>query len=163
MSFVTVSRARDIVTVSLARPEARNALSGAMLAELTKAFEDTARDSSVRVVVLAGEGRDFCAGGDLGDMQRLGAASLDDNRADARRLAPQVQDVPLRDLLLITVATDAVAVEEIRRRAAAGGYAVLELEARLALVRLGHGDARAVARDAAARGLGRIAALAGRR
>lgn len=87
MGLLSVTRARDVVTVALARPEARNALSGAMLAELTRAFEDLARDASVRVVVLAGQGKDFCAGGDLGDMQRLGAASAEENRADARRLA----------------------------------------------------------------------------
>lgn len=87
MALVSVTRARDVVTVSLARPQARNALSGALLAELTRAFEDAAPDASVRVVVLAGEGKDFCAGADLADMQRLGTASPEENRADARRLA----------------------------------------------------------------------------
>ena len=93
MSLVSVSRARDVVTISLARPDARNALSGAMLAELTKAFRDTAQDATVRIVVLAGEGKDFCAGGDLADMQRLGAASPEENRADARRLAATFQAI----------------------------------------------------------------------
>lgn len=87
MALVSVTRARDVVTIALARPEARNALSGALLAELTAAFDGQAADPAVRAVVLAGEGKDFCAGADLGEMQRLGAASLDENRADARRLA----------------------------------------------------------------------------
>ncbi len=87
MALVSVTRARDVVTIALARPGSRNALSGELLAELTAAFTEAAGDVSVRAVVLAGEGKDFCAGADLGDMQRLGAASPEENRADARRLA----------------------------------------------------------------------------
>jgi methylglutaconyl-CoA hydratase len=85
--LVTVSRARDVVTISLARPEARNALSGELLAELARTFEGTAADPSVRAAVLAAEGPDFCAGADLAEMKRLGAAAPEENRADARRLA----------------------------------------------------------------------------
>jgi methylglutaconyl-CoA hydratase len=57
-----------------------------MLGDVRAAFREAAADAAVRVAVLAGEGRDFCAGADLGDMKRLGAASAEENREDARRL-----------------------------------------------------------------------------
>lgn len=56
-----------IATITLNRPEARNALSPALVAELLAAFEQAAADDAVRVVVLTGAGdKAFCAGGDLG-------------------------------------------------------------------------------------------------
>jgi methylglutaconyl-CoA hydratase len=84
--LVRTTRQGDVVRVALDRPDVRNALSSALLAELTAAFESAAADASVRCVVLAGEGRDFCAGADLNDMKSLGAAGPEENRADARRL-----------------------------------------------------------------------------
>ena len=54
-----------IHTVELARPEARNALSRELIAELGAAIDAVARDSAARVLILGGEGRSFCAGMDL--------------------------------------------------------------------------------------------------
>jgi len=84
--LVRVAREGGLLRVTLNRPEARNALSGEMLDALRRAFTEAAQDSGVRVAMLAGEGKDFCAGADLGDMKRLGAASPEENREDARRL-----------------------------------------------------------------------------
>jgi len=84
--LVRVERTGGVVRVSLNRPDARNALSGAVLGELRLALDDLAGDSSVRVLVLAGEGKDFCAGADLNEMKQLGAATKDENRADAERI-----------------------------------------------------------------------------
>ena len=53
---------RGVVTLTLNRPGAFNALSEAMLSALTDAFEALAADDTVRVVVLAAAGRAFCAG-----------------------------------------------------------------------------------------------------
>ena len=61
--------ARGVVTLTLNRPQAFNALSEAMLAALQKAAQDIAADDSVRVVVLAAEGKAFCAGHDLKEMR----------------------------------------------------------------------------------------------
>jgi methylglutaconyl-CoA hydratase len=85
-ALVRVAREDGLLRVTLNRPEARNALSGEMLGAVRDAFTDAAQDPGVRVALLAGEGRDFCAGADLGDMKRLGAASAEENREDARRL-----------------------------------------------------------------------------
>ena len=59
--------------LTLARPEARNAASGPMLEELGAALGDAAVDPEARVVLLAGEGADFCAGADLRELERAAA------------------------------------------------------------------------------------------
>lgn len=60
---------RGVVTLTLNRPHAFNALSEKMLAELQREVEAIAKDESVRVVVLAAEGKAFCAGHDLKEMR----------------------------------------------------------------------------------------------
>ena len=61
--------ARGVITLTLNRPQAFNALSEAMLAALQREFDMIAQDESVRVVVLAAEGKAFCAGHDLKEMR----------------------------------------------------------------------------------------------
>lgn len=64
-----LSEIRDSVsTITLRRPERRNALSLDLMLELIACLEDTARSSHVRVVILAAEGKAFCAGHDLSEM-----------------------------------------------------------------------------------------------
>ena len=57
--------ARGVATLTLNRPEKHNAMSALMLEELTAAAKQLGADDTVRVVVLTGAGRSFCAGGDL--------------------------------------------------------------------------------------------------
>ena len=59
---------RGVVWLTLQDPQRFNALSDAMLSALQQALDDIARDSSARVVVLAAEGKAFCAGHNLKDM-----------------------------------------------------------------------------------------------
>ena len=61
--------ARGVVTLTLNRPHAFNALSEAMLAALQRELDAIASDESVRVVILAAEGKAFCAGHDLKEMR----------------------------------------------------------------------------------------------
>src|SRR5262245_8876344 len=60
---------RGVVTLTLNRPQAFNALSEAMLAALGDALEALAEDESVRAVVLGASGKAFCAGHDLKEMR----------------------------------------------------------------------------------------------
>ena len=60
---------RDVVTLTLNRPQAFNALSQAMLGQLQGELDAIASDKSVRVVVIAAEGKAFCAGHDLKEMR----------------------------------------------------------------------------------------------
>ena len=73
--------------VWLNRPDVRNAFNDAMIAELTQAFSDIARDPHVRVVLLTGHGKAFCAGADLNWMRAMADYSWEQNRADAQGLA----------------------------------------------------------------------------
>lgn len=68
--------------VRLNRPEVRNAFNLDLIEALHAAFDEPAR-----VVVLSGQGRAFCAGGDLDWMRRAGQAGVEQNRAEALRLA----------------------------------------------------------------------------
>lgn len=88
--FKTLSvtrRAAGVAQVTMFRPEVFNAFDEAMIAELDTAFAQIEVDPSVRVIVLAGEGRHFSAGADLQWMQRASQASHDWNLQDARRFA----------------------------------------------------------------------------
>jgi enoyl-CoA hydratase/carnithine racemase len=61
--------ARGVVTLTLNRPQAFNALSEQVLAELQREFDAIAKDESLRVVILAAKGKAFCAGHDLKEMR----------------------------------------------------------------------------------------------
>ena len=76
-----------MATVTLARPGAHNALNAALIEDLTRCFEELADEEGVRVVVLEGEGRSFCAGADIGYMRDSAGFSYEDNLEDARRMA----------------------------------------------------------------------------
>lgn len=73
--------------VVLARPEVHNAFDDVLVGELTRAYEAMAHDETVRVVILTGEGRSFCAGADLNWMKRMADYGREENLADARALA----------------------------------------------------------------------------
>jgi 2-(1,2-epoxy-1,2-dihydrophenyl)acetyl-CoA isomerase len=79
-----------IATLTMNRPEARNALSAAMFDGLSEALPRLAKDASVRLVVLTGAGAAFCSGGDVKGFARRaagdgsGGASFDDKVTDLR-------------------------------------------------------------------------------
>ena len=70
MSDVETSLASGVLTLTLARPSKRNALTSAMYAALTEALRNADENDDVRVVVLRGSGGSFTAGNDLGDFLR---------------------------------------------------------------------------------------------
>ena len=78
---------RAVAWVWMAKPAVHNAFDETLIAELTATLLALDADPTVRVIVLAGEGKSFSAGADLTWMQRQGAASVEENLADARRLA----------------------------------------------------------------------------
>ena len=88
--YQTLSVKRDpdgVTAVVLNRPRKKNALSAAMIMELTDLAERLAADEETRAVVLAGAGDVFCAGADLQWMQAQMAAGRDGRIAEARQLA----------------------------------------------------------------------------
>src|SRR5215211_3158193 len=73
-----------VATVTLNRPEKRNALDDLTIEELKACFSAAAADSHVRVVLLNGAGKDFCAGADLSQLERIAAGGTrEQNLADA--------------------------------------------------------------------------------
>ena len=73
MDYTNIKLAKDagIATITLDRPDAMNALGRELLAELVSALDDVAADESVKVLVLRGNGRAFCAGADLKTFEAL--------------------------------------------------------------------------------------------
>jgi enoyl-CoA hydratase/carnithine racemase len=114
MTLVRVERSHKgrVATVTLSRPELRNALSLPMLAELTDAFGGLAVDREVRAVVLAGDGPDFCAGADL--------AELEAARGRGREGALDF-DLPFRDAMRAIAAHPSPVIARVQGRALGGG------------------------------------------
>jgi len=90
MTFETIRIDHDergVATLWLARPEKHNAMSSQMIGELREAAAALAGDDKVRAVVLTGEGKSFCAGGDLAWMRAQAEATREGRMAEARNLA----------------------------------------------------------------------------
>jgi methylglutaconyl-CoA hydratase len=88
LSYLTILVAEKdgVRTITLNRPERRNALTPEMQLELIAVLEE-ASESSGRVVVLRGAGEAFCSGLDLSALQSMNDKSAADHRADAERIA----------------------------------------------------------------------------
>lgn len=76
-----------VLTLTLNRPEVRNAFDDTLIALLTGVLLNASRDRNVRVVVLTGAGDTFCAGGDINYMRGVAALDMGENYEDALRLA----------------------------------------------------------------------------
>ena len=63
-----------VLTLRISRPEKKNALTGAMYQRLAEALESANRDPAVRVVLIEGDGADFCAGNDIVDFVKMASA-----------------------------------------------------------------------------------------
>ena len=87
MSHLKVSTEGAVARVMLDRPEVRNAFNDALIAELAETFTRLGADGALRVIVLGGEGKAFCAGADLAWMREMAGYSWEQNRADAGKLA----------------------------------------------------------------------------
>jgi methylglutaconyl-CoA hydratase len=93
--LLRVERERGVARVTLARPEVRNALNAALIAELTATFASLADElaDDLRAVVLAGDGESFCAGADVTWMRASLKLSVAQNEADATRLAEMLDAI----------------------------------------------------------------------
>jgi len=67
-SEITVNRRENVGIVTLNRPEKLNALTARMADEITDAIQGLSLEKEIRVIIITGKGRAFCAGGDIGDM-----------------------------------------------------------------------------------------------
>ncbi|MDX6511165.1 MAG: methylglutaconyl-CoA hydratase [Gaiellaceae bacterium] len=90
MGALRVERDGDVLRVTLARPDVRNAFDAALIAELAEAFVDVGR---TRAVVLAGEGTSFSAGADVDWMRASVDLSFEENVADANALRHMLEAI----------------------------------------------------------------------
>jgi enoyl-CoA hydratase/carnithine racemase len=88
--------ARGVITLTLNRPQAFNALSDAMLAALQRALDEIAADDGARVLVIAASGKAFCAGHDLKEMrEQPSLAYYEDLFARCGRMMLSIQALPV--------------------------------------------------------------------
>lgn len=86
MTFVEYAVKDRICTITLNRPDKRNALNEKVVSELKQAFAQAANDANAKVIVLAAKGSAFCAGADLAYLQQLQQNTYDENLADSNHL-----------------------------------------------------------------------------
>ena len=101
-----------VASITLNRPEKRNALNDELIAGIKQRLTEAAGNENVKVVVISGAGKDFCSGADLSALQKIAQASVADNAEDARSLLDLF--VQIRQLRVPVVAA-------VRGRALAGG------------------------------------------
>lgn len=93
MKHLELSFGNGVSTVTLNRPEVRNAFNDEVITELTAVFIELGKREEVRCIVLAANGTAFCAGADLNWMKRMADYTRDENVADAGALAEMLRVV----------------------------------------------------------------------
>jgi len=87
MTELLIETKGTVRTLTLNRPEKRNALNDALVAALKGALKEADRDENLRSIVMRGAGKDFCSGADLESLRKISESSYEENLADARNLA----------------------------------------------------------------------------
>ena len=103
---------QNIARITLNRPDKRNALDNEIVLEFKDALHMATENAEVRVVLVAGAGKDFCSGADLASLQRISAAGVEESMASARVMA---------ELFVKMRRSPRPVVAAVRGRALAGG------------------------------------------
>ena len=93
MKHLQIDVAAHVATITLNRPEVRNAFNDEVIPELTRAFGELGAREDVRAIVLAANGPAFCAGADLNWMRRMADYTRAENLADAGALAEMLRTI----------------------------------------------------------------------
>jgi len=93
MTYLNIHVAGAVATVTLNRPDVRNAFNDEVILEVTAAFKDLGARADVRCIVLAANGTAFCAGADLNWMRSMADYTREQNLEDAGRLATMMRTV----------------------------------------------------------------------
>ena len=101
-----------IATITLNRPEKRNALNDDVITGIKERLKTAAADEQIKAVVIAGAGKDFCSGADLSALQKIAGASVAENSEDARSLL---------ELFLLIRQLPVPVIAAVTGRALAGG------------------------------------------
>jgi methylglutaconyl-CoA hydratase len=95
MNTIRVSFEERWAWIHLNRPDRRNALNTELLNELRTAFAELESNSAVRVVIVTGEGKAFCSGLDLEELQQMHQKTFEESLADSRRYADLLKQIYL--------------------------------------------------------------------
>jgi methylglutaconyl-CoA hydratase len=112
MPLLLQSDHESIRTLTLNRPEKRNALNDELIAALKAALRDADADDSICCVIIRGAGTDFCSGADLSSIQKMASATYEENLEDARSLG---------ELFKLIRSVRMPVIAAVRGRALAGG------------------------------------------
>ncbi len=93
MQHLKTHTEQGVHTIVLSRPDVRNAFNETLIEEIRQAFAAAGADADVRCVVLAAEGKAFCAGADLNWMRRMADYTRDQNIEDAGQLAGMLRTI----------------------------------------------------------------------
>jgi len=83
---ISVSKEKDIATIFLNRPDVHNAMNEELMKELTDCFKKFDKDKDIRIIILTGNGKSFCAGADLNWMKSMVNYSKEENIKDSNLL-----------------------------------------------------------------------------
>jgi methylglutaconyl-CoA hydratase len=87
MSEIIYKVENSIATITLNRPEKRNALNDSLVNSLKEYLHNANNDNGLRVIIIRGEGKDFCSGADLSALQKIAESDILENLEDANGLA----------------------------------------------------------------------------
>lgn len=86
MSEILTATENSILSITLNRPEKRNALNDSLVNSLKKVLREADADEMLRAIVIRGAGKDFCSGADLSALQKIADSDVLENLADAENL-----------------------------------------------------------------------------
>lgn len=112
MSEILTENRDSILTVTLNRPEKRNALNDALIDSLKEALKKADADENLRAIVIKGAGKDFCSGADLSALQKIAESDVIENLWDAENLM---------ELLALIRKVKVPVIAAVHGRALAGG------------------------------------------
>ena len=86
MSEILTVKENSVFSITLNRPEKRNALNDGLVNSLKDALREADKDESLRAILIKGAGKDFCSGADLSALQKISESDVMENLADAENL-----------------------------------------------------------------------------
>lgn len=112
MSEILTEKENSIFTITLNRPEKRNALNDGLINSVKDALREANKDESLRAILIKGAGKDFCSGADLSALQKIAESDVIENLWDAENLM---------ELLALIRKVKIPVIAAVHGRALAGG------------------------------------------
>ncbi|OQY05084.1 MAG: methylglutaconyl-CoA hydratase [Bacteroidetes bacterium 4572_117] len=112
MEYIQYNSASRVATITLNRPDKRNALNSAMVTELYSVLKKAEQDKDIKIVILKANGDAFCAGADLAYLKELSQFTYEENLTDSMQLKKMFKQI---------YSMDKVVIAQVEGHAIAGG------------------------------------------